>query len=341
MRVAKFLSIGAFAAVCLTTFVANAEAQTQPPSLAPASSIELQRLLHVQEQQTTVLYGRHTPPRIPADAFDRLFMWNEIALDTTAIDHTPVPAGELRIFGEQFGPTRSSRAMAIVHIAMFDAVNAITSDYRSYAHVTQARRDASVDYAIAQSAHDALVYLYPSQSARLDAILSSDVAQISGSNARRHAGQELGEAAARSIIALRTADGSQTPEPSVGGPFTPLSGPGYWSPDPVSGLNIFLGAYWGSVKPFALARSDQFRAPPPPALNSAAYTTAFNQVKAKGGDPRLGTATTRTHAETLEGIFWSYDGTPALCAPPRLYNQIARTVVLQHGMNRYPTPHAC
>src|SRR5207237_599347 len=58
--------------------------------------------------------------------------WNEIAIDVSGLDHTPVAPGENRVFGEQFGPGRSSRAMAIVHIAIFDAVNAIAGGYQSY-----------------------------------------------------------------------------------------------------------------------------------------------------------------------------------------------------------------
>ena len=58
--------------------------------------------------------------------------WNHIAIDSAGLDHTPVPEGDPRIFGEQIGPGRSSRAMAIVHIAMYDAVNAIARRYRSY-----------------------------------------------------------------------------------------------------------------------------------------------------------------------------------------------------------------
>ncbi len=304
------------------------------PNFTRASSDELQRLLAVQEQQVSVLFSRHTPPRIPADAFDRLFMWNEIALETTAIDHTPIQPGELRVFGEQYGPTRSSRAMAIVHIAMFEAVNAVTRDYQSYTKLAPARGKPSVDYAIAQSAYEALLFLYPSQGERLRDIRDLDVVHIAGSDARLAAGQALGHAAAQSIIALRTADGSQIPDPSIGGPFTPLGGIGHWTPDPVSQLDIYLGAYWSKVKPFTLSSASQFRAPPPPALKSAEYTAAFQQVKSVGGDPRFGTPTARTHKQSVDAVFWSYDGTPALCAPPRLYNQIARTIVLQQGLNK-------
>ena len=313
----------------------QAQQPSPPAALAPADSAALQKLLRVQDEQVAVQYSNHRPSRTPSDLFDRLFLWNEIALDTTAIDHTPLAPGELvRVFGEQFGPTRSSRAMAIVHIAMFEAVNSVTRHYQSYTGLSPAHRDLSLDYAIAQSAHDALVYLYPSQRARLDDILAADVATLHGDTARLQAGKALGVAAAASIVTLRTNDGSQIPDPSVGGPFTPIGGVGHWTPDPVSGLTIYLGAYWNKVKPFTLRSADQFRAPPPPGLASAEYATAFNQVKNKGGDPRFGTPTLRTPAETLEGTFWSYDGTPALCAPPRLYNQIARTIVLQQGMNR-------
>lgn len=307
------------------------------PTLSPANSAELQRLLRVQENATIVPFSKKNPPRIPVDAFDRLFMWNEIALDTTAIDHTPVQSGEHRVFGEQFGPARSSRAMAIIHISMFEAVNSILHQYESYTGLSQSRGgNATLNYAIAQSAHDALVFLYPSQQERLDSILQADVNHIRGSVPQLEAGRSLGIAAAKSIIELRSGDGSQVPDPGVGGEYILMEGVGHWSPDPVSGLTLYLGAYWGKVKPFTLASADQFRAPPPPDMPDPAYTSAFEQVKRLGGDPRFGTPTDRTRSETIEAIFWSYDGTPGLCAPPRLYNQIARAFVFEHGLNTLP-----
>ena len=63
---------------------------------------------------------------------DSVRYWNEIAINASGVDHTPVAAGENRVFGEQLGPGRSSRAMAIVHIAIFDVVNAIRGGYQSY-----------------------------------------------------------------------------------------------------------------------------------------------------------------------------------------------------------------
>ena len=95
-----------------------------------------------------------------------LHHWNRVAIDTSGLDHTPVAAGESRVFGEQLGPGRSSRAMAIVHIAIFDAINSITDrDYRSSAESRDAAEDASMDAAVARAAHDTLVALFPSQKA--------------------------------------------------------------------------------------------------------------------------------------------------------------------------------
>ena len=79
----------------------------------------------------------------------RSTFYNEIAIDATGLDHTPVPPGDPRIFGEQLGPGRSSRAMAIVHIAMFDAMDAIYGGYRSYTGVRAGRGPISDVAAVA------------------------------------------------------------------------------------------------------------------------------------------------------------------------------------------------
>jgi hypothetical protein len=96
----------------------------------------------------------------PADAVRR---WNRIAVDASGLDHSRNE--EARVFGEQLGPARASRAMAIVHIAIFDAVNAISGRYRSYTGLPAAPRNTSMEAAIAQAAHDTLSALFPSQAA--------------------------------------------------------------------------------------------------------------------------------------------------------------------------------
>jgi PAP2 superfamily len=264
---------------------------------------------------------RRHPPRQGIDPIARLRHWNEIAVDASGLDHTPGTPGEQRVFGEQFGPTRASRAMAIVHIAIFEAVNAIAGDYESYTGLPPAPHSTSMDAAIAQAAHDALVALFPSQKASCDAQLADDLSQIPDGPAKTK-GIELGRQAAAAILALRANDGSPHAEPRVGIEFLTGDGPGEWRQDPISLSPIALGGYWGEVKLFIMKSAKQFRVRRPPALKSPEYAAAFNEVKQLGGDGIV-TPTVRTAEQTEIGIYWAYDGTPSLCAPPRLYNQIA------------------
>jgi hypothetical protein len=286
----------------------------------------------------------HQAPRIPIDPRRRprpvvdsagsVQHWNDIAIDATGLDHTPVAPGENRVFGEQLGPARASRAMAIIHLAIFDAVNAIEGGYNSYTGVGPALFGTSMKAAIAQAAHDTLVALFPSQAPSFDAQLADDLTEIPDGRMKMN-GVTLGRRTAAAILALRANDGSQHPEPRVGIEFLTSNEPGKWRQDPISMIPLALGAYWGEVKPFVLETSEQFRVPPPPRLDSSEYTTAFNEVKAVGGDGVV-TPTTRTAEQTLIGTYWAYDGTPSLCAPPRLYNQITMRIAHKMGTDRNP-----
>lgn len=277
------------------------------------------------------IYGpqfRANPPdaRIqgPRQGLDSLRRWNQIAIDATGLDHAPVAPGENRVFGHQLGPARSSRAMAIVHIAMFDAVNAIAGGYKSYTGIRARGGAASLDAAICQAGHDTLSALFPSHKPTFDAYLAEDLLAIR-SQPQKENGIDAGQRAAAAILALRVADGSEAAEVNIGvGPgFHETSNlAGHWRKDPISLIPVALGAHWAECKPFVLQRTDQFRTPPPPAMTSAAYATAYNEVKKLGGDG-ITTPTQRSADQTFAGIFWAYDGTPSLCAPPRLYNQIA------------------
>ena len=269
------------------------------------------------------------PPRHGVGPIARLHHWNAIAIDASGLDHTPVEPGEQRAFGEQFGPGRASRAMAIVHIAIFEAVNAIDGNYQSYTSLPTAPHSASMDAAIAQAAHDTLVALFPSQKASCDAQLADDLSQIPDGRAKAK-GIELGQQAAAAILALRANDGSQHAEPRVGIEFLTGDEPGEWRQDPISLIPLALGAYWGQVKPFVMKSAKQFRVRRPPGLKSPEYAAAFNEVKQLGGDGIV-TPTIRTAEQTEIGIYWAYDGTPSLCAPPRLYNQIAVQIADQMG----------
>ena len=258
--------------------------------------------------------------------------WNQIAIDTSGLDHTPVAANEVRTFGHQLGPGRSARAMAIVHIAMFDAVNAIRGGYRGYTALPRAARETSIDSAVALAAHDTLKALYPSHAPRLEQLLAEDLARLRPARGRGEAhagGIELGRQAAAAILALRSGDGAAHEEPRIGTnpatDYVPLGGPGKWRQDPISRIPLAMGAHWSQVTPFVLSSAEQFRAPQPPSLTSTEYTNAFEEVKRLGGTG----ATLRTQEQTQIGIFWAYDGTPSLCAPPRLYNQITTQIAAQ------------
>ena len=256
-------------------------------------------------------------PGGPRRGLDSLHRWNVIAINASGLDHTPVAPGENRVFGEQLGPGRSSRAMAIVHIAMFDALDAVVGGYTSYTGTQAPHGPMSVDAAISQAARDTLAAMFPSQTATFDSYLAEDLAAVPNAQQKAN-GIDLGNRTAAAILTMRLNDGSQFPEPRVGIDYLPSDQPGHWRQDPISLIPLALGAHWGECIPFVVNSPTQFRAPPPPDMTSAAYTAAYNEVKNLGG----ATGTQRTEEQTFIGIFWAYDGTPSLCAPPRLYNQI-------------------
>ena len=260
----------------------------------------------------------------PQGMDERIRHWNRIAIDASGLDHTPLSLGETRVFGEQLGPGRASRAMAIVHIAIFEVVNAFAGTYRSYIGLPRAPQGTSVDAAIAQTSHDTLVAMFPSQRPALRAQLNADLAVIPNGDSKTR-GIVFGHVAAVGILARRANDGSRQADPRMGIEYIPDDEPGVWRQDPISLIPIALGANWGKVRPFVMRSPSQFRVPPPPAMTSAAYTAAFNEVKRLGGDDDV-TSTERTPDQTFAGIYWAYDGTPSLCAPPRLYNQLTMTI---------------
>ncbi len=276
---------------------------------------------------------------------DSIHRWNQIAIDASGVDHTPVAPGETRTFGEQLGPCRASRAMAIVHIAMADSVAALCGEFGSYTGVRAPNGPVEVDIAIAQSAHDTLVALFPSQAATFDGFLNEDLLGEHDLK-RKLGGQDLGRRAAAAILALRAHDGSEKiwsatapyNEAKVGIDYITSNAPGRWRQDPISLIPLALGAHWGECTPFVLKSSSQFRTPPPPAMSSAAYTIAYSEVKDVGGDGTH-TATTRTPEQTFLGTFWAYDGTPSLCAPPRLYNQIVVHIGDQKHLEKAEMAH--
>ena len=270
-------------------------------------------------------------PRPGSDLRSWVIHWNEVAINASGVDHVPVAPGENRVFGEQVGPGRSARAMAIVQVAVFDSVIAINGGFKSYTGLTRVRGPASTKAAVAFAAHDTLVALFPSQRRSFDQELLDSVRRLRGESPTAIVnGTLVGKRAAAAILRLRKADGSQHKEPILGVDHNTSNEPGHWRQDPISHSPVALGAHWGAVKPFVMKSGSQFRAPSPPAMTSAEYTEAFNEVKRFGGDG-ITTTTERTEDQSFLGVFWAYDGMPSLCAPPRLYNQIAVDIAKQQG----------
>jgi hypothetical protein len=265
-------------------------------------------------------YAMYQSIPAPSNTTGRVLFWNAAAQAANAIDHTPgIPSGQLQ--ADQLGPPRTSRAFAIIHIAIFDAINAIRGRYPGYTGIERAPSDTSDDAAIAQAAHDTLAALYPRQAHALDQLLAQDLARIPAGRAKSN-GIEVGRRAAAAILAMRADDGADRPDPIVGVDYPLDLEPGKWRPDPVSNDPLALGAYWRKVPTFVLPSPASFRTPPPPALDSDEYTAAFNEVKRLGGDG-VTTPTERTPTQTLTGIFWGYDGTPMIGTRPKQYNQAA------------------
>jgi membrane-associated phospholipid phosphatase len=307
----------------ITLFASTASAQRHRPPGPRA----------VEPQYQTQPGTQELPPRYSAPAGPnptaRLAYWNERALSAIAVDHTPPFTAGTMVAAEQLGPTRTSRVLAIVHIAIYDALNAIVKRYPGYSGPLPAFADSSLDAAIAQAAHDTLVALYPRQARRLDYRLKADLARLPAGRAKLN-GVDIGRRSAAAILLLRANDGAYYEEPVVGEEYRISNAPGVWRPDPVSQIQIALGAYWRRLTPFVLQSPTQFRSPAPPALTSDAYARAFDEVKQLGGDG-IHTPTKRTAEQTVTGIYWAYDGTAWIGTPPRLYNQIAVQLALRRS----------
>jgi hypothetical protein len=274
--------------------------------------------------------------------------WHEIMLDVHSVDFRDPGA----LAPEQVGPTRTSRAFAMVMTAVYDALNAFSGNRTSYNVVPAAPAGASKEVAIAYAARDVLVDLWPAQTAAIDAILAEELTKIGATGAALQGGRQTGRAAARAMLQARRGDGSQIGEVTFGNGGRIATGnrnafnqpinsgtttAPNWTQDPVSGNQVALGSHWGAVRPFALRTGAQFRAPPPPAPGTQAYRRNFNDVRVVGEAPDGPNADTDTKGSTERGIFignfWGYDGPPKLGVPPRLYGQIAEVLAERGQIN--------
>jgi hypothetical protein len=246
-----------------------------------------------------------------AEQINPVIEWNRTLLN---IVRTP---------GAQSPTIHSTRNFAILHIAIFEAVNNINREFRPYAvTLPNVSQRASIEAAADQAAHDVLAALYPSFATTLDSQLQADLDQIP-SDQDKNDGIEVGKAVATATLAARSKDGSELALP----PFVPTNGAGQYQLTPPN----FAPAdfiQWAQVKPFALSRAKELRPSQPPRVTSEEYTRSFNEVKDLG----FADSTTRNADQTQIGQFWNGN-------IQDFWNEIAQTAVLQRHLDLTQSAH--
>jgi hypothetical protein len=191
-------------------------------------------------------------------------LWNDIATDAIVVAGANAPAS-------------SGVLLAIVQLAVYDAVVAIAGGFEPYATSIAAPEGASIDAAVAQSAHDVLVDLLPAQAPALDAALANTLSAIPDSQAKVD-GRWVGEHAAAGILANRADDGRFADLPYA---FRSPA-PGVYQPTPPAFSTLPLVPWVAQVRPFTMASPAEFRPGPPPPLDSRRWEKAYNLTKAYG-----------------------------------------------------------
>jgi len=206
-------------------------------------------------------------------------------------------------------PFAGTRVMAIVHTAMFDAINSIEGRYTPYKFKVAAPAGASPEAAGVAAAHAALIRLFPEQKSALDAAYRASLAQISDGSGKV-AGIAVGEDVAARILEWRSADGAD-----AANTYRPPTTPGTYVT-----TTLPIGTQWGSVTPWVMERGSQFHPAPPPALSSSEWAADYNEIKEIGGKK----SALRTSEQTEIARFWTITG-------PQSFDPIARQLAAIPG----------
>jgi PAP2 superfamily len=209
----------------------------------------------------TLLFG---PAVARADA---VLDWNLIAVNTA------IANGQ--------SPFAQARYAAIVQLAVFEAVNAITGDYRPYLGNIVAPHRASADAAAIQAAYRVLSTYFPASASTLGTARANSLASVPDGQAKND-GVATGDAAALAMIALRANDGSSPAQFKIPGPTVPGEYQATPSCPIVNGIAVGTFFQWQNVTPFGIPGVSEFLLDPPPALDSNQYAKAYNEVKTVG-----------------------------------------------------------
>jgi hypothetical protein len=268
---------------------------------------------------------------------DPILFWNDVALEVHRRDFSfdLGPDGK-PLAPQQAGPTRTSRALAVVHIAMYDAWNGAGATGRTYLGVHAGAPalpalppGANADVAVASAACTALRKLFPRQGAYIEARMAEfcNLLPATATAAQRKAGLRFGANVAGVLLTHRDNDGSGASED-----FFPSFEPGNHRADPYEPGQTFHVPRWGNVTPFCIppfppGGNTLAYLPAPPVFSSAKYKKDFEEVRDHGAQARG----KRTANEEETGLYWAYDGAKGLGTPPRLYNQIVRQIAIDRG----------
>ena len=257
----------------------------------------------------------------PTEPPNMVLTWNANAVNVISQTATPPVTDPPTPPGLGQGPPLSALHVAMVHGAIYDAVNAIDGGHEPYLAGLAAESDASMAAAVAQAGHDVLYGITPAANTavrgRIDAMLTASLALISDGDAEDH-GRDVGADAAAAILGARATDGRADTEPFV--PSTDPNEVGKWRL--VGPLNANVQGQIATVTPFTLKSPDQFPTEGMPALTSAQYAAEFNEVKALGAQE----GSSRTPAQTLMAGFYSAN-------PIVFYNTGLRVIATNEGLS--------
>ncbi len=235
--------------------------------------------------------------------------WNNVALQAVA--------------AAQWMPPQAARGLAMMHGAMYDAVNAVENKGEAYRVNLTPSGNTSKEAAAAQAAHDVLTGLFPGKTEAFDAQLAASLDAVP-EGAGKTAGIALGQQAANAFLQWRSSDAMQMPmDPFMGG-----TDPGEWRPTPPA-YSSGMFYHWIHMLPFALTSRHQFRPGPPPALDSAEYALAFEETKTVGDK----NSTSRTMDQGMVANFWV--GMPGTIGEAGRMNQVAQQAAAAHENTLY------
>jgi hypothetical protein len=194
------------------------------------------------------------------------------------------------------------RELAMVHIAMFDAVNSIEPRYRPYLVQLTPPKTTSPEAAAASAAATVLIGLHPNAAADVKTALANYLAAIPDGIAKAD-GISHGEAVAAKVLQARANDGANAPDA-----YRSKTRPGVYVPTPIT-----VGSTWPGMTPFALEKPSQFRPAPPVSLDGKEWAADYNEIKEYGGKA----STKRSSQQTEIARFWLMVGPPAYHPLPR------------------------